>query len=151
LKSVIEKGRLGKLWRVHSRMEQDDPGTLEAGPTGGLAAGLGSHIIDQMLFLLGPAVGVSARLDMVDLPQGQTDAGFVVTILHQSGVHSHLSASKLNRLAVKEYRTCGEHGSYVASGTDIQAQDIFAGRRPSDNPVGWGYEPEAAWGIMRTG
>ena len=150
LKKVLDGGRLGRLWRLHSRMEQDDPHTLELGPTGGLLRDLGSHMVDQMLWLLGPAVSVSAQLDMIDLEEGQTDAGFVLTIIHANGVHSHLSASKLNRLDVKEYRAYGERGSYVSSGTDVQAQAIFAGRRPADDLAVWGYERENLWGTLRT-
>ncbi|TCV69345.1 Gfo/Idh/MocA family oxidoreductase [Neorhizobium sp. S3-V5DH] len=150
LKKVLSSGAIGRLWRLHSRMEQEDPGTLEAGPAGGLLRDLGSHMVDQALWLLGPAVAVSAQLDMVNLPEGETDVGFVVTIIHEGGVHSHLSASKLNRIAVKEYRAYGERGSYVSSGTDVQAQAIFAGRRPADDLAAWGYEREDLWGTLRT-
>lgn len=150
LHKVLESGRLGRIWRLHSRMEQDDPVTLERGPTGGLLRDLGSHVVDQALWLLGPVVAVDALLDIADLPEGPTDAGFVLTLRHASGVHSHISASKLNRLDVKEYRLYGSEGSYVSSTTDIQARDIFAGRRPADDPAGWGYEPEANWGTLRT-
>lgn len=150
LKAVLDAGRLGRLWRVHSRMDQDDPATLEAGPTGGLLRDLGSHVVDQMLWLLGPVVSVDAQLDMIDLPEGRTDAGFTLTLRHAGGVHSHLEASKLNRLAVKEYRAYGEFGSYVSSGTDVQAQAIFAGRRPVDDSAGWGYEARGDWGLLRT-
>ena len=80
LRKVLDSGRLGRLWRLHSRMEQSDPGTLEAGATGGLLRDLGSHVVDQALWLLGPVVSVYAQLDMVDLPQGKTDAGFVLSL-----------------------------------------------------------------------
>lgn len=151
LKAVLESGRLGAIWRVHSRMEQDDPATIEAGPTGGLLRDLGSHMVDQMLWLLGPAIGVSAQLDFVSLPQGDTDAGFVVTILHANGAHSHLSASKMNRLAAKDYRAYGENGSFTLSGSDVQAQAIFAGKRPAQDLDNWGYEHPDHWGTLRTG
>jgi predicted dehydrogenase len=36
LKKVLDSGRLGRLWRLHSRMDLDASATLEAGPTGGL-------------------------------------------------------------------------------------------------------------------
>lgn len=150
LRKVIADGRLGRVWRVHSRFDFDDPATLEAGPTGGLLRDLGSHMVDQILFLLGPAVTVDAQLDMVELPEGPTDAGYTITIRHESGAHSHLSASKLNRLVEKEYRAYGELGSYVSSGTDVQAQAIFAGRRPVDDLAGWGYEKEELWGTLHT-
>jgi predicted dehydrogenase len=61
-----------------------------------------------------------------------------------------LSSSKLNHLAVREFRAYGEAGSYVSTGTDVQAQAIFAGRRPADDLAGWGYEDEALWGALRT-
>ena len=63
LRKVVMGGRLGRLWRIHSRMDFDDPATLEAGPTGGLLRDLGSHLVDQMLWLLGPVTSVDAQLD----------------------------------------------------------------------------------------
>jgi predicted dehydrogenase len=150
LNQLLQDGRLGRLWRIHSRMDFDDPATLEAGPTGGLLRDLGSHLVDQMLWLLGPALSVDAQLDHVDLPAGRTDASFTITLRHAGGVHSHISASKLNRLNLRELRAYGEAGSYVSQSTDIQAQQIFAGKRPADDPTTWGYEPRANWGTLRT-
>lgn len=150
LREVIKSGRLGPLWRVHSRMEFDDPATLEAGPQGGLLRDLGSHLVDQMLWLLGAAVSVDARLDTVELPEGATDASFVIAIRHASGVGSYLSASKLNGLQSRELRAYGAAGSYVSDGTDVQAQAIFAGRRPVDDPAEWGFEEPELWGTLRT-
>ena len=150
LRTVLDGGRLGPLWRVHSRFDLDDPHTLEAGPYGGLLRDIGSHLVDQMLWLLGPAVSVHAELDFVGRPEGPTDAGFVLALRHESGVTSHLSTSKLNHLAVRELRAYGAAGSYVSSGTDVQAQAIFAGRRPADDLAGWGYETPEYWGTLRT-
>lgn len=149
LRKVIESGRLGRIWRVHSRMDLDDPATLEAGPGGGLLRDIGSHLVDQMLWLLGPAISVNAQLDVVDLPEGPTDAGFSLTLRHANGVHSQLSASKLNRLEVRELRAYGKQGSYVSSSRDVQAQSIFAGIRPADDLAAWGYEDEVSWGRLR--
>jgi predicted dehydrogenase len=140
LHQVIESGELGHLWQAHSRMDFDDPHTLEAGPTGGLLRDLGSHLIDQMLWLLGPAVSVEAQLDSITLPEGPTDASFTLTLRHESGVHSHLSASKVNYLNMRELRAYGAEGSYVSAGSDVQAQAIFAGLRPLDDLAGWGIE-----------
>lgn len=148
LAKLIRDGRLGQVWRIHSRMDFDDPATLEAGPTGELLRDLGSHLVDQMLWLLGPAVSVDAQLDYVDLAQGRTDAGFTLTLRHKGGAHSHISASKLNHLNHRELRAYGAEGSYVAHGTDVQAQAIFAGRRPADSSSTWGFEPESDWGTL---
>ncbi len=86
LKAVLDSGELGDIWRVHSRMDMDDPVTLEMGPTGGLLRDMGSHVIDQMVWLFGPVASVSAHLDMIESEQGSTDAGFVVTMRHSNGV-----------------------------------------------------------------
>ncbi len=150
LNKLIGDGRLGKVWRIHSRMDFDDPATLEAGPTGGLLRDLGSHLVDQMLWLLGPAKSVDAQLDHADLPQGRTDVGFTIAMRHTGGVHSHVSASKLNHLNIRELRAYSALGSYVAHGSDVQAQAIFAGLRPADDLAAWGFEPVPNWGVLRT-
>ena len=150
LHKLIADGRLGRVWRVHSRMDLNEPATLEAGPTGGLLRDLGAHLVDQMLWLLGPVRNVDAELDYVDLKEGRTDASFTITLRHASGAHSHVSASKINFLTAKELIAYGEKGSYVSSATDVQARSIFAGKRPVDDLKGWGYEPEANWGTLRT-
>ena len=150
LHKLLVDGRLGQLWRLHSRMDFDDPATLEAGPTGGLLRDLGSHVVDQALWLIGPVMSVDAQLDMVTLPEGPTDAGFVLALRHANGVHSHISASKLNRLNTRELRAYGSAGSYVAAGTDVQAQAIFAGKRPLNDLEGWGYDDKEHWGTLRT-
>ena len=54
-------------------------------------------------------------------------------------MHSRISASKLNRLNRRELRACGAGGSCVAAGIDVQAQAIFAGKRPVDDLEGWSY------------
>ena len=93
--------------------------------------------------------GVSANLDWVDLATGRADASFAITITHAGG-HSHLSATKVNRLAAKELRLMDALSSYVSAQTDVQAQAVFAGRRPVDDPSGWGYEIPELWGTLST-
>jgi predicted dehydrogenase len=150
LAAVVDSGRLGELWRVHSRFDLDDPDTLEAGPGGGLLRDLGSHVVDQMIWLLGDVRSVNAHLDWLELPEGPTDAGFCIELEHISGVRSHVESSKANHLEARELRAYGSEGSYRALGTDVQAQAIFAGRRPVDDPGEWGYEEPARWGLLAT-
>jgi len=150
LKKLIDDGRLGRIWRIHSRMDQHSPQTLERGPTGGLLRDIGSHVVDQMVYLLGPVTTVDAQMDIVDTPEGPTDASFTITLRHASGTHSHLSSSKLNFLDARELRAYGDRGSYTSYSTDIQAQLIFAGKRPAEDLAAWGYEPESHWGTLTT-
>lgn len=150
LAAVVESGRLGELWRVHSRFDVDDPGTLESGPGGGLLRDLGSHLVDQMVWLLGEVRSVNAHLDWIDLPEGPTDASFCLELEHTSGVRSHVESSKINHIEARELRAYGSEGSYRALGTDVQAQSIFAGHKPVDDPQEWGYEHPSRWGLLAT-
>ena len=111
---------------------------------------LGSHVVDQMVYLLGPVETVDAQLDHHEMENGLTDVGFTITLRHENGTHSHLSASKMNYIEARELRAYGDKGSYRSLTTDIQAQDIFAGKRPIDDLASWGYEPETNWGILRS-
>ncbi|MFC0200764.1 Gfo/Idh/MocA family protein [Paracoccus rhizosphaerae] len=151
LAKVLEGGRLGEVWRIHSRMDFDDPASLEAGPTGGLLRDLGSHLVDQMIYLLGPVLSVDCQMDHLNLPQGRTDASFTMTLRHKGGAHSHINASKCNHLNLRELRAYGSNGSFTSRATDVQAQQIFAGERPALSPETWGYEPESNWPILRVG
>lgn len=148
VKSVIDSGQIGDVWRIHNRMDFDDWDTLDAGPAGGLLRDIGSHVIDQMLYLFGPAKTVEASLHYVDLPEGTIDASFVVHVHHHSGVDSFISGSKINYFNEREFRVYGSKGAFVVNGTDVQAGAAIAGKRPADSPETWGIEPKEAWGTL---
>lgn len=150
LAALIRSARLGDIWNIHARMDQDSPQTLEAGPTGGLLRDLGSHVVDQMLWLLGPVAAVDAQLDYAQCAGGRTDASFNLTMRHTSGADSHVSASKLNHIDERELRVYGSQGYYSSMTSDVQARDIFAGIRPIHNLSTWGYEPKTHWGQLHT-
>ncbi|MBP2265906.1 putative dehydrogenase [Pseudarthrobacter sp. PvP004] len=148
LAKVLESGELGEIWRVHSIMDQDNADSLELGAAGGLLRDLGSHLVDQMLWLLGPVSHVHATLDWTDRFGERTDCGFFVTMTHTSGAVSTVSASKLNHSTTRELRAYGSRGSYVASGSDVQADALLAGRRPISEPETWGIDAAEHWGTL---
>ncbi|MDF9751446.1 Gfo/Idh/MocA family oxidoreductase [Arthrobacter sp. ES3-54] len=150
LAGVIASGKLGDVWRVHSIMDQDGAATLETGATGGLLRDLGSHLVDQMLWLLGPATHVYGALDWTGRFGESTDCGFFVTLTHASGAVSTVSASKLNHSTTRELRAYGSEGSYIASGADVQAEALAAGRRPAREPGTWGIDVPENWGTLAT-
>ncbi|MCL8024477.1 Gfo/Idh/MocA family protein [Nocardioides bruguierae] len=150
LQGLLERRAFGEPWRLHSRFDADDPGTLEGGPHGGLLRDIGSHLVDQAQHLLGPARTVTAHLDDAVTDEGPTDASFVLHLEHEGGAVSVLESTKLNHLQCRELRCYGSAGSYRQLGTDVQATAIFAGRRPTQDPAAWGYEPEHAWGLLAT-
>ncbi|MCW4457291.1 Gfo/Idh/MocA family protein [Microbacterium sp. MPKO10] len=149
-RAVLQSGNLGRLQRVELRCDQDDPGSIEAGPQGGLLRDLGSHVVDQALLLGGEPRFVTAHLEWQDLPQGPTDVGFTIGIEHQSGTYSLVSASKAYRLESRALALLGDEGSYSSDYSDVQAEAIFAGARPGTDRAGWGFEREERWGTLRT-
>ena len=148
LAGVIASGQLGDVWRVHSIMDQDGADTLETGAAGGLLRDLGSHLVDQMLWLLGPATHVYAAVDWTDRFGEPTDCGFFLTLTHSSGAVSTVSASKLNHSTTRELRAYGSEGSYIASGADVQADALLAGRRPAMEQATWGIDVPENWGTL---
>jgi predicted dehydrogenase len=150
LKAVLDSGRLGRVWRIESRFDLDEPSTLDYGPAGGLLRDLGAHLVDQVLWLFGPAASVYARMDWRGKGDDRTDSAFVIDIDHDSGVHSTVSATKANHFQARQLRVYGIDGSYYSDGTDVQAGAVFAGRRPSESPAEWGYELEERWGTLRS-
>ncbi|MET9199615.1 Gfo/Idh/MocA family oxidoreductase [Gordonia sp. NPDC003585] len=142
--------KLGQVWRCESRFDLDEPGSLDAGPSGGLLRDLGAHLVDQMLVLFGPAESVSAHLDVVDQREGRTDCGFAVSMTHRSGVYSTVSASKINHIAARQWRIYGSLGTYASDGTDAQVDQIKSGKRPADDLSAWGFEDPTRLGAVYT-
>ncbi len=150
LRAVIDSGGIGEVSRVENRFDADDPATLEAGPTGGLLRDIGSHLVDQNLWLLGPAESVDASLDWAELPEGRTDVGFGLLIRHRGGAWSWATSSKTNGITERSLRAYGSAGGYVGQSTDVQARTVMGGRTPAALGDQWGYEPEESWGTLTT-
>lgn len=149
-RQVIASGELGRLRGLDLRLDLDEPGSLEAGPDGGLLRDLGSHVVDQALLLLGPARSVTAHRGWTETPGGTTDARFTIDISHRSGAVSRVSASKIDRLVSKELRLYGERGAYTSDYTDVQVAALRRGIRPGHDRTTWGYEEPERWGALRT-
>lgn len=118
IKALLDAGEVGEPWSVHSGFDLDEPQGLEAGPAHGLLRDIGSHLVDQALFLSGPVEAVEASLDYAQKDGFEVDAAFDVTLHHASGVHSHLHSTKLNHLDERSWRVFGTAGAYTQTGPD---------------------------------
>ena len=155
VRGLLEEGALGDVARFESRFERWRPelsgGWRESGDpqdAGGLLNDLGSHLVDQALFLFGPAAQVYAELD-TRRAGAQTDDDSFVALLHESGVRSHLWMSAVAAQLGPRFRVLGSRAAYVKFGIDVQEELLHAGRRP-DDPL-WGREPEDRWGSLGAG
>jgi scyllo-inositol 2-dehydrogenase (NADP+) len=155
LQALIARNALGRILRIESRLERWRPepkggwkerGVAEGG--GGLLYDIGSHLIDQALYLFGPVREVYAELDQ--RRQGvESDDDVFVALTHQNGVRSHLWTSVMAAQPGPRLRAMGERATFEKRLGDIQESALRAGERP-DRP-GWGDEPPEHWGILSDG
>jgi predicted dehydrogenase len=151
VRALMAAGRLGEVLRLESRFERWRPERESGWRTspdpaqhGGLLLDLGSHLADQALLLLGPAVSVYAEARSVRDPEAPEDDVFVA-ITHAGGAVSHLWAGALVAAPGPRVRVLGTRGAFVLAHPDGQEAALAAGERPGP---GWGEEPPAHWGRL---
>jgi len=152
LRALMREGVLGRIHRLESRFERwrpvPRPRWRERGARGsaeGIVYDIGSHLVDQALVLLGPAVRVHAELARVR-PGVQVEDDAFIAIEHAGGARSHLYLSAAAAAAGARFTLSGEHGAYVKHGLDPQEERLKAGADP--RAAGWSREDEAAWGVL---
>ncbi|GAA3393626.1 Gfo/Idh/MocA family protein [Cryptosporangium minutisporangium] len=148
VRALATEGTLGTVTRLESRFEryapQDGPGT--AG--GGTLLDFGSHLVDQALFLLGPARAVYAELR--ERESGLDDDVFVA-LTHTSGARSQLWGSWSQSAPGPRWRVTGTEGTYVVAAGDGQEDQLVAGHSPADLGEAWGVEPAERYGTVYSG
>lgn len=152
IKKLIAAGELGDIHRFESTFERwggpardrwQDTTTPEQG--GGISFDLGSHLIDQALQLFGPATVDQAELQTVRDGSGADDDAFI-SLLHTSGVRSHITMSRVAAQSGPRFRVLGSEGAYTVYGLDNQEPALKDGRWPGTG--GYGITPEAEWGLL---
>jgi predicted dehydrogenase len=155
LKALLANNGLGRVLRFESRMDRWRPapkgGWKERGVTeegGGLLYDIGSHLIDQALYLFGPVREVYAELDQ--RRQGvESDDDVFMALTHDNGVRSHLWASVLAAESGPRMRVMGDRAAFVKQFGDVQEAGLRGGERAGG--PGWGEEKPERWGILSDG
>ena len=152
IKEILDKQLLGE---VHTFEGHYDRYRAEARPQAwrehelpgsGILFDLGPHLLDQVLYLFGIPLTITADIrrqrphakvdDYFDL---RLDYGFLKVILQ---------AGMLVREPGPRYLIHGTRGSFVKSGEDPQEALLRAGIKPVGED--WGKEPEAIYGLLHT-
>ena len=123
----------GRVWR-----EEPLPGS-------GVFYDLGSHLIDQSLYLFGMPQAVTAHIKTMR-PWAKTDDSFDVK-LHYSTHTSTIKSMMLAKIPGPTYQIHGTKGSFVKYGLDVQEEHLNKGAVP--NTSDWGTEPESIWGTLK--
>jgi predicted dehydrogenase len=134
---------LGTITRFESRFERFAPTVGPGRSGGGTLLDFCSHLIDQALVLMGPAVSVYSESRVRE--SGLDDDVFVA-LTHPDGARSHLWGSWTQHAPGPRYRVTGTEGSYVLAAGDTQEDVLVAGGRPDSLDSEWGVEPEESWG-----
>ncbi|MEU3165775.1 Gfo/Idh/MocA family oxidoreductase [Streptosporangium sp. NPDC006930] len=149
---LVAEGALGEVRRFESRFERWRPvpkgGWRETGGTeevAGLLYDLGSHLVDQALRLLGPAVEVYAESDVRRRGVNSDDDTFIA-VSHASGARSHLWVSAVAPRLGPRFRVLGSRAGYLKYGLDVQEEQLRAGLTPAS--PGFGEEPSERWGTL---
>lgn len=153
LRRLLDEGALGQVRRFESRIERWK--TAETKPWkaaatwregGGVLYDLGSHLLDQALVLFGPVADVHAEL--ASHRGGAADDAFV-SLLHTSGVRSHVTVSTTTAQPGPRMRVLGSDGAFVKVAGDVQEAQLASGMLPS--APDYGREPEADAGVLGVG
>jgi scyllo-inositol 2-dehydrogenase (NADP+) len=152
VRKVLEEGLLGRLVEFESNYqryrnfiqpstwkEEDQPGT-------GILYNLGSHLIDQVLYLFDWPEMVFADL-RIQRTGGQVHDNFEI-ILYYPNFKATVKAGYLVREPGPRYKLLGTVGSFVKYGIDPQEEALKEEKSPLES--GWGEEAESDWGTINT-
>ena len=136
IKKIIGEGVLGQIFRLESRFEVFRP-ELKGGwrekkdveQGGGNLLDLQPHLISTALDWFGPAQLISASVRVI---RGGSDDDIVLTLKHQSGVDSYLSASAIMGSAGPRIRLVGDKATLVIKDLDPQESLLRSGVKPKD-------------------
>lgn len=143
LRETVGAGGLGGLLRLESRFErfhpEPRPGAWReqtgSDQGGGLLLDLGSHLIDQVLLLLGRPQSVYAEVDTVRQGVSADDDCFLA-LRFAGGATAHVWVSNLTPSIGPRWRAWGRRAALEVWGLDPQEPQIRSGMRPGDPAFG---------------
>ncbi len=141
-------GKLGTVTRLESRFERFAPQRGPGKSGGGTLLDFGSHLVDQALVLLGPAVAVYAEWR---IRESGLDDDVFVALTHATGARSQLWGSWSQHAPGPRYRVTGTDATYVLAAADTQENSLLGGETPASLGERWGAEPADSHGTLYTG
>ena len=152
VRRLLDEDALGPVLRFESRFERWRPEVdtsrwrerAEPEDAGGVLFDLGSHLIDQALWLLGRPGRVYAEIARRRPGAAVDDDVFLA--LDTPRAPAHLWMGMAVAQPGPRFRLLGTRAAYVKYGLDTQEAALRAGERP-DEP-GFGSEPAESWGRL---
>ena len=152
VKQVVDQNLLGDIVEAEFHFDRYNPNlspkthkeTVNAGA--GVLKDLGSHIIDQALYLFGYPKAVHADI-RATREHSLVDDWFDLS-LYYPDKRVRLKAGFFVREAIPAYVVHGKKGSFLKQRGDIQEDMLKTGEKP--NLDSWGTEPAEKEGLLHT-
>jgi len=143
LREILASGELGQLMHFESHFDRFRPEVRDRWrehplPGSGLWYDLGSHLLDQVLQLLGTPEAI--QLDTTIQRVGAQVDDWFHAVLRYGSCRVILHASTLVPKSGPRYIAHGTQGSAFKFGLDTQEDALKAGQRPS--AADWGVDPQ---------
>jgi scyllo-inositol 2-dehydrogenase (NADP+) len=140
-RELIEGGTLGEVVRLESRFTRFRPQVVDrwredAAAGGGVLLDLGTHLVDQATFLLGPVREVYAEIE-VRRRGGRAEDDCFLALRHASGVRSHLWASMAAPVQGPRLLLQGSAAGWSKQDLDGQEDALRTGAAYSEPPGRW--------------
>lgn len=151
VRKVIADGLLGDIVEAEIHYDRYSPALSPKvhketpGPAVGGMYDLGSHLIDQALYLFGMPVAVFG--DVFSMRQNSRVDDYFEILLYYSSFRVRLKSTYFAR-EPQGFIIHGKKGSFIKSRADVQEAALQAGQLPGSK--GWGMEPETERGLLHT-
>lgn len=149
VQQIISENLLGKIVYLESHFDRFRPSVSENWreknvPGNGITYDLGSHLIDQVVLLLGAPDSVQA--DIRRQRSGAVADDHFDIVLDYGDKKARVTAGVLVNAPTPKFLILGEKGSYQKFGLDVQEAAFKAGEKPEGES--WGMEAEDKWGKL---
>jgi predicted dehydrogenase len=152
IKKILSENLLGEIVEFEAHYDRYRPEAKPNAwreknePGSGILYDLGSHLIDQALYLFGFPKTITADVRL-QRPHAKVDDYFDLR-LDYGFTKIILESGMLVREPGPRYMIHGMKGSFIKSGEDPQEELLKAGAIP--NTPDWGKEAEENWGLLHT-
>jgi scyllo-inositol 2-dehydrogenase (NADP+) len=160
VRSLLSQSMLGPVHYFGSTWPRYRPDVKPRGdwkatpdPTAGVLYDLGSHLVDQALFLFGVPERIAARVECLR-PEAVNDdwmritLAFPPTTANPVPVTAVLEVDSLNAAPGPRFQVRGRDATFAKFGLDPQEAALRRGEMPGG--LYWGTEGEGGWGTLTT-
>ncbi len=152
VREVVSKNMLGDIVEAEFHFDRYNPSLSPklhketANSGSGILKDLGSHLIDQALFLFGMPEAVFADI-RITRPNSVVD-DCIDVLLYYENLRVRLKAGFFVREMVPSFVIHGKNGSFLKPRCDVQEEDLKLGKKVDAKT--WGTEPRSKEGLLHT-